>query len=163
MAKTSLETMKSHHSEMPINFTIMGISMQPFLKTGDELVVISSPVESMNLGSIVMYKTGDTFSARRLIKRRNDLVCITADAALKEIWVSKETIRGRAIERKRLGFSLPSKSARWVCCSYFVLFKYKIRNIIPTLERSTIALLKRNLGASYTPFVGTVRKIIGNF
>jgi len=114
---------------------VCGKSMSPFLKDGDELIVLSKACEDIKMGDIVICRCENKFLARRFFRKFKDTVNLRPDNSSTWLNVNKAAILGIVIERRRGKNRITRRNWYWVTYSYLVIFKHLIKGAIRRLRR----------------------------
>ena len=111
-----------------------GNTMFPFLKDGDEVVMIPIQWEEIRIGDIIIYRLEDKFPTYRVIKKIQNGLVLKADNWNNIVSVWKDDVLGRIVRRKRGNFLLSCNHWRWIFYSKRAIYKYRISNFISRLK-----------------------------
>ncbi len=90
-----------------------GNSMLPFLRDGDELIVVPVPWDAIRPGDIVTYRLAEKFPTYRVRKKLRDGLVLKPDNWTAPVRVPREDVLGRVVERRRHGEVLRHTDPGW--------------------------------------------------
>ena len=67
------------HRDGTLVYKIHGISMEPLLRQGRDLVIISTPTSRLSKYDVALYRRGEKYVLHRVIKVLNGYYCIRGD------------------------------------------------------------------------------------
>jgi len=131
-----------------------GMSMDPFLVEGDEVVVEPVRWPDIRIGDIVTYRFEDKFPTRRVVSKTADRVRLWCENwPHRRFGASRSDVLGRAVARKRDGRWITRHHHEWRAARRAALYLYVRRVLIPDLLwslRRAAGALARRLGLRRT-------------
>lgn len=96
------------NSNQQVKLKVGGYSMFPLLRNGDEIIINRCHISELNIGDVVVFKTGDKWIAHRLHKKvseNNKTILITKGDScnFKDLPVTEENFVGKVISFFRKG------------------------------------------------------------
>ena len=92
---------------------VKGVSMQPFLRTGD-FVYVALPEGKIKKGDILLFQRADgQYVLHRVMKIRGSYCWMQGDSQLWKEPVRMEQIRAKAVSARIRGEIVPEGSRRW--------------------------------------------------
>jgi Peptidase S24-like len=113
-----------------------GMSMLPFLRDGDELIVAPIRWEDIRPGDILTYRFEDKFPTRRVVARAAHSLWLRADnwPGL-EYKVERADVLGRVVARHRRGVVVTGDDWHWILWSRLILARYRARRVLSPVRR----------------------------
>lgn len=97
---------------------VTGISMRPFLRTGD-FVHVALPGEKIRKGDILLFRRPNgQYILHRVIKRKGDTYWMLGDSQLELEPIHSSWIRAKVISAKIQGKAVTTDSFRWWMFAY---------------------------------------------
>lgn len=129
-----------------VKFTVSGNSMMPWIRSYRDQVLLV-PIDKVNKGDIVLYKTGDKYVLHRVYRVKNDTMYIMGDGCLHaDGYYPISCAIGKVIKIYRGSFEIDCMKRRW--CFLFTLWRYlRFMRKQLFIIYNVMAKMKRHLAA----------------
>lgn len=132
-----IRRMFSQQNRKSVTFVVKGVSMNPFLESGRDKVVLAPP-RTPKIGDVVLAEVKkETYALHRVIKIENDTFTMRGDGNplwMKETFTEKDIV-GIADAFIRKGKQVSTSSRKWRCYSAFWKAMTPLRRILLAIYR----------------------------
>ncbi len=124
-AKQSAQELHLLNSHLIPTVRFHGMSMFPFLRDGDRVVVEPVHWEDVELGDIVTYRCSDKYPSRRVVKKYGNTLLLWCDNWPSVCYCARrDEVIGRTVAWERNGFRLSRGQPAWEEATRLALRKY---------------------------------------